>query len=186
MALKLYNTLTKTEETFTPITPGLVKLYSCGPTVYNYAHIGNFRAFVFSDTVRRTFEYLNYQVNQVMNITDVDDKIINKVVAENLSLTTFTRHYEDIWREELAELNVLPPHNTPRATESIPGMIKMIEALLAKQIAYATDDGIYFDITKAKNYGKLVDLKLDAHTESRIEADEYDKTNPQDFALWKF
>ncbi|MCE9628752.1 MAG: cysteine--tRNA ligase [Candidatus Vogelbacteria bacterium] len=186
MALKLYNTLTKTKTDFTPLQAGEVRLYSCGPTVYNYAHIGNFRAFIFSDTVRRTFEYLGYKVDQVMNITDVDDKTIRGAQAENSSLSDFTKKYEAIWREDLKKLNILEPTHTPHATDYIEQMITMIGNLLAKEIAYQTEDGIYFNITKAKNYGQLVDLKLDAHTQSRIQNDEYDKTNPQDFALWKF
>lgn len=186
MAVKLFNTLSKTKEVFVPLVPKEVKLYSCGPTVYNYAHIGNFRAFVFSDTVRRVFEYLGYDVMQVMNITDVDDKTIRGAKAAGLSLKEFTTNYESIWRSELIQLGVLPPHQTPRASEYIDEMIEMITTLLEKGLAYPANDGIYFDIAKSKDYGQLADLKLDSHTQSRINNDEYDKSSPQDFALWKF
>ncbi len=186
MAVKLFNTLSKTKEVFVPLVPREVKLYSCGPTVYNYAHIGNFRAFVFSDTVRRTFEYLGYEVMQVMNITDVDDKTIRGAKTAGIPLKEFTTKYENIWRSELAQLGVLPPHQTPRASGYIEEMIEMIKTLLEKGLAYPADDGVYFDIAKSEDYGQLADLKLDSHTQSRINNDEYDKNNPQDFALWKF
>jgi cysteinyl-tRNA synthetase len=186
MALRLFNTLTKNIEDFSPLSLQRVTLYTCGPTVYNQAHIGNFRAFLFSDTIRRTLTYLDYDVTQVMNITDIDDKTIRGAIDAHIPLTTFTENYTKLFLSDLAKMNILSPHHQPRATAHISEMMAMIEQLLAKSVAYKTEDGIYFDISKAKNYGTLIDLKLDAETKSRITSDEYTKDNPQDFALWKF
>jgi len=188
MAIEFYNTLTKKQELFTPLKSPAVKMYSCGPTVYNTAHIGNFRAFVFSDTLRRTLTYLGYSVTQVMNITDVDDKTILGAKKSNQSLMDFTEKYTTLFKKDLLKLNILTPHHQPKATDYVSEMIKMISVLLEKNIAYKTEDGIYFSISKAKDYGALAGLKIDHQimSQSRIEGDEYEKDNPQDFALWKF
>ncbi|MES3005573.1 MAG: cysteine--tRNA ligase [Patescibacteria group bacterium] len=190
MDIYLYNTLTGGRDLFTPIHPEKVSMYHCGPTVYNYAHIGNFRSYTFGDILRRMFEYNGYEVSQVMNITDVDDKTIRDSVREGISLTDFTRKYEKIFLTELEEMHILRPLKLPRATDSIPQMIDLIETLLSKNVAYKTGDGIYFSINKSKDYGALAGLKHNhaAETNSghRIRTDEYDKENVQDFALWKF
>lgn len=186
MSIHLYNTLTQTKEEFSPIKAGQVGIYSCGPTVYNTAHIGNFRTFVMSDILRRVFEYEGLKVTHVMNTTDVDDKTIQKSKEEGKSLTEVTRHYEAIFLQELHLLNVLTPHHFLRATEHIAEMIEMISTLLEKEIAYSTKDGVYFSIAKFPEYGKLARIKLDSEVRERISNDEYEKDNPRDFALWKF
>lgn len=186
MALKFHNTLSRKTEDFTPIKDNFVGVYTCGPTVYNYAHIGNLRSFVFADILKRTLEYFDYSVNHVMNITDVDDKTIKGSQASGEDLKTFTRRFEDAFFADCAKLNILKPAKTPRATESIEGMIALIETLLDKGYAYKADDGIYFSISKFPTYGQLTDLAKNTELVSRVKNDEYDKENPQDFALWKF
>lgn len=182
----LQNTLSGEKEEFKPLKEGEVSMYTCGPTVYDFAHIGNFRTFIFSDVLKRIFEYNNYKVDAVMNITDVDDKTIKRSVAEGVSLETLTRKYEDLFFKDLASLNIEKFPKTPRATESIPEMISLIEKMLENGTAYKSSDGIYFDITKSKGYGTLANLKLENETKERIANDEYDKANARDFSLWKF
>lgn len=182
----LQNTLGNKKEEFVPIKPSEVSMYSCGPTVYDFAHIGNFRTFILSDILRRMFEYNGYKVDGVMNVTDVDDKTIKRSRAEGMSLETLTRKYEDLFFVDLETLNVKKPSKTPRATESIDDMISLIEKMLENGSAYKSSDGIYFDIAKSKNYGQLANLNLENKTKERIANDEYDKTNPRDFSLWKF
>jgi cysteinyl-tRNA synthetase len=184
--LLLYNSLTRKEEEFKPIKEKKAGMYSCGPTVYNVAHIGNLRTYIFNDLLKRSLTYLGYKVNHVMNITDVDDKTIKGSLKEGLKLKDFTRKYEKIFFEDLDSLNIIKPSHILRATESVPEMISLIEKLLKKEIAYKTEDGIYFSIKKSKNYGKLANLDKITDTKSRIKNDEYDKSSPQDFALWKF
>ena len=186
MALKLYNSLTKTKEEFKPLLPNKVGMYHCGPTVYDTAHIGNFRTYIFNDTLRRTFEYLGYEVKQVMNITDVDDKTVKNSQAQSMRLDAFTQKYTDLFLSDLKKLNIEEPHVLPKATENIPEMISIIEDLLKKNIAYLSDDGVYMSIDLVPQYGSLAGIKLDTHTQSRINNDEYGKENPRDFALWKF
>lgn len=182
----LNDTLTKEKRKFEPLKQGEVSIYNCGPTVYDYAHIGNFRTFITGDILRRVFEYNNLKVNQVMNITDVDDKTIKRSQTEGVSLETLTRKYEDLFFEDLKSLGILKPTKTPRATESIPEMISLIEKLLDKGVAYKSTDGVYFDITKSDGYGKLANLNLENTTKERVANDEYDKENARDFSLWKF
>lgn len=182
----LQNTLGNKKEEFIPSEVGEVSMYSCGPTVYDFAHIGNFRTFILSDILRRIFEYNGYKVNGVMNITDVDDKTIKRSMTEGLSLETLTRKYEDLFFADLETLNIKRPGKTPRATESIEEMISLIEKMLENGSAYKSSDGIYFDISKSKDYGSLAHLNLENSTKERIANDEYDKTNPRDFSLWKF
>jgi cysteinyl-tRNA synthetase len=184
--IKLYNTLSRKKETFKPIKKGEVGIYSCGPTVYNYAHIGNLRTFITNDIIKRVFLFNNYKVKHVMNITDVDDKTIKGSVKENLSLKDFTRKYETIFLNDLKELNIILPETMPRATETIKEMVDIIKILLKKGYAYKAEDGIYFSVEKFKGYGKLANLKKVKSQKSRIKSDTYDKENIQDFALWKF
>ena len=186
MVLKFYNTLTRKKEEFKPIHKDYVGFYSCGPTVYNYAHIGNFRTFILNDIIKRSLLFLGYKVKHVMNITDVDDKTIKGSQKEGLSLKEFTRKYEKIFIEDIDSLNIINSDYMPRATESINDMIEIIKKLLDKGYAYKTDDGIYFSINKFKNYGKLANLDKIKTKKERIKSDEYDKENAQDFALWKF
>ena len=185
MSIKVYNVLSRKEEEFKPLKKGEVKIYSCGPTVYNYAHIGNFRTFLFNDLLKRAFLYLGYKVKHVMNITDVDDKTIKGSVKEKSSLSSFTQKYEKLFFEDLDSLNIEKPEITPRATDNIKQMVDLIDKLLKKGYAYKAEDGIYFSIDKFKGYGKLAGLDK-VKSKERIKNDEYDKSNPQDFALWKF
>ena len=186
MVLKLFNTLGRKEEIFKPIHGKNVGIYNCGPTVYNYAHIGNLRTNITYDLMKRSLLFLGFNVKQVMNITDVDDKTIRGSKKEGISLKVFTKKYEEIFLEDLKKLNILLPDVMPRATEHIPEMVKIIKVLLDKNIAYKTDDGIYFSVEKSKGYGKLANLENIKTKKSRIKNDEYDKESVQDFALWKF
>ncbi len=186
MSLKLYNTLTRKKEVFKPIKSKHVGIYSCGPTVYNYAHIGNLRTYIFNDILKRSLLFLGYKVKHVMNITDVDDKTIKGSIKAEESLKDFTRKYEKIFFQDLEELNILKPDYVLRATGSINEMVKIIKGLLDKGYAYKTSDGIYFSISKFKDYGKLAGLGDVKDAKQRIKNDEYDKENPGDFALWKF
>ncbi|MEK6895607.1 MAG: cysteine--tRNA ligase [Nanoarchaeota archaeon] len=186
MVLELYNTLTRKKEVFKPIHKDFVGIYSCGPTVYNYAHIGNLRTYIFNDLLKRSLIFLGYKVKHVMNITDVDDKTIRASQKNHEKLKDFTRKYEKIFFNDLNELNIIRPDYVLRATENVQEMIKMIQKLLDKGYAYKASDGIYFSISKDKNYGKLAKLNKIKDNKERIKNDEYDKENPQDFALWKF
>jgi len=187
--LRLYNTLTRNKEEFKPINPPHVGLYTCGPTVYNYPHIGNYRAYLFSDSLKRYLKYSGYEIKHVMNLTDVDDKTIRDSQKAGKSLKEFTEFYSKEFFKDLESLNIEPADVYPKATDHITEMIKIIENLLDKGIAYkGTDSSIYFNITKFNEYGKLAHLdkeKLLEGASGRIIKDEYEKENAQDFALWK-
>ncbi len=189
MALKIYNTPKRKKEMFKPIEKGKVGMYVCGPTIYNYVHLGNLRAYLFADILRRHLKFLKYKVKEVMNLTDVDDKTIRDSQKEKKSLSEFTKKYEKGFLEDIKEMNIEKPEVMPRATEHIKEMITIVKDLMNKGIAYKTDDGIYFSIKKFKNYGKLSKIKikdLKIGASERILKDEYDKENANDFALWKF
>ncbi len=189
MALKIHNSLSNDLENFTPIKDDVVTFYSCGPTVYNFAHIGNFRAFIFADTVKRVLTYLGYNVNHIMNYTDVEDKIIRAHKETGKSLYDLTNPYIDIFMEDIASLNIIPAKKYTKATDYIPKMVEIIETLIENGHAYKTPDGsVYFDISKYDEYGKLVHIEKDSminNAKGRMQNDEYDKENAQDFALWK-
>ena len=187
MSLQFYNSLKREKEIFQPIEKGKVGLYTCGPTVYDYAHIGNFRTFMFEDLLKRWLLHLRYDVKHVMNITDVDDKTIKKAKQMKVSLSRITDKYTQYFMEDLTWLKMIPADVYPTATESIPKMISMIERLLEKGFAYSEDDGsVYFNISSFPNYGKLTQINISAQrTGDRVMEDEYDKDAPQDFALWK-
>ncbi len=188
MTLQLYNTLTKKKEKFTPLHDKEVKMYACGPTVYNYAHIGNLRTFTFEDLLRRYLKHSGYHVKEAMNLTDVDDKTIKGSQKEKLSLKAFTEKYSEIFFKDLAQLHIEMPEVICKATDHITEMVNLTQNLLDKGTAYKTHDGIYFSINKFKKYGQLSGIQLDelkAGASKRVAADEYDKENPQDFALWK-
>src|SRR3989338_3045869 len=172
MDLKIHNTLSGKKETFRPINPSAVGLYQCGPTVYNVAHIGNLRTYITNDLLRRTLEYNGFKVNQVMNITDVDDKTIRKSREEKTSLKELTSKYEKVFLSDADSLNILRPVYILRATENIAGMVALIEKLLEIGVAYKAADGIYFDISKSENYGQLANLKIENSAVSRIISDE--------------
>jgi len=189
MALILHNTLTKKDEEFKPIKKGEVGLYTCGPTVYNYPHIGNYRAYIFGDILKRSLLYLGYKVNHVMNITDIDDKTIRDSQIQGKTLKEFTSFYTEEFFKDRDLLNILPANSYPKATNYIKEMVEIIEKLQEKGFAYKSEDGsVYFDIKKDKEYGKLSGLdisKLKENAKGRLNTDEYDKDNAFDFALWK-
>ena len=184
--IQLYNTLTKKKEPFKPLKDGVVGLYTCGPTVYDLAHIGNFRAYVFEDLLHRYLEYSGFKVLRVMNITDVDDKTIKGSQAEGKSLTEYTDRYISAFIEDMEQLRLKKPDYLPRATEHIPEMVSIIKKLLEKGYAYRKDDSIYFSISKFPSYGKLAGIDLsEIKPGVRIDVDEYEKEDVRDFALWK-
>ena len=193
MALKLFNTLSRSVQEFTPLDPAgkKVGMYCCGPTVYDFAHIGNWRTFVFADLVRRTLEFSGYEVKHVMNITDVEDKIIKRVRENKTTLREFTGKFETAFFDDLKALGCCEPHQKPRATEHIPEIIALIEKLVARGVAYKAADGsVYFSIEKYRGcgccYGQLLKLNLDEmRAGERVAADEYEKESVADFALWK-
>lgn len=182
----LFNTLTRRKERFTPLEKGVVKMYHCGPTVYARPHIGNYRAFLFADLLRRFFEYKGFQVIQVMNLTDVDDKTIRDSQRAGVSLREFTDQYIQIFFEELDVLKVRRAHHYPRATEHIPQMVELVKKLEEKGYTYRVGGSIYYRIASFSEYGKLshIDMK-GLKPGARVDADEYDKESPRDFALWK-
>ncbi len=187
MALTFYNSLTRRLQEFIPITPGQVGLYTCGPTVYNFAHIGNFRAYIFEDLLKRTLLYLGFQVKHIMNLTDVDDKTIRGAQAAGSSLNDFTQKYKDAFFQDIAALRILPADVYPAATEHIDDMIAIVEKLFAKGIAYQADDhSVYFSIAKWPSYGQLVNIDhSQMRSGARVKHDEYAKESIADFALWK-
>ena len=193
MALKLFNTLSRSVQEFAPLDPAgkKVGMYCCGPTVYDFAHIGNWRTFVFADLVRRTLEFSGYDVQHVMNITDIEDKIIKRVRENKTTLREFTGQFETAFLDDLKALNCKEPHVKPRATEYIAEIIALIEKLIARGIAYKAGDGsVYFSIEKnlgcGCKYGPLLKLNFDEmRAGERVSADEYEKESVADFALWK-
>src|SRR5437667_8170040 len=193
MGLKLFNTLSRSVQEFAPLDPAGEKagIYSCGPTVHDVAHIGNFRTFVFADLVRRYLQFKGYAVTHVMNITDVEDKIIKRVRESGASLREYTGKYEAAFLEDLQALGCLRPHQLPRATEHMGEIISLIERLIDRGIAYkAADSSVYFSIEKyrgsGRQYGQLVKLNFDElRPGERVSNDEYAKESLADFALWK-
>ena len=186
-SIRLFNTLTREKEAFIPMEAGKVRMYTCGPTVYDYAHIGNFRAFIFEDLLKRWLKYRGFNVTHVMNLTDVDDKTIKGSQSQNIPLKQFTDFYANAFFDDAAALNIEPADVYPRATEHISKMVALIKALLAKGFAYKGDDGsIYFAIRKFPDYGKLSKIQVhELKKGARVNVDEYAKEEAQDFALWK-
>ena len=184
--MKIYNTLTRKKEDFKPIQAGKALIYVCGPTVYNYIHIGNSRPMIVYDTLRRYLLYIGYDVKFVSNFTDIDDKIINRAKEENVPFTNITKKYIDAYLEDSYGLNLFESHTIhPKATECIDEMIEFVKVLEEKGIAYNVDGNVYFDITKAKDYGKLSRKNIDdLRAGARIDISD-EKKNPLDFALWK-
>ncbi len=182
-----YNTLNRREEEFSAMSPGKVSMYTCGPTVYDYAHIGNFRAYMFEDLLRRVIEASGYAVTHVMNITDIDDKTILRAGEKGLSLKAFTDHYIHEFHEDVKTLGILPAHHYPRATEFIEQMINLIKKLIDRGFAYESDDGsVFFKVSAFKDYGRLANLNPEElRVGERVLNDEYEKEEVRDFALWK-
>lgn len=187
--MKIFNTLTRRKEEFVPLEPGKVKMYVCGPTVYNFIHIGNARPMIIFDTVRRYFEYKGYDVNYVSNFTDVDDKIIKKAIEEGVDADTISQRYIAECKKDMADMNVKPATTHPQATHEIGGMLEMIQILIDKGHAYVAADGtVYFRTKSFKGYGKLSHKNLDemmsGFRELKVTGEE-NKEDPSDFVLWK-
>lgn len=195
MALTLFNTLTRTKEQFKPIKAGQVGMYTCGPTVYDYAHIGNLRTYIFEDILKRVLQFNNYKVLQVMNITDVghltsdadegEDKMEKGAIREKKTVWEIAKFFTAAFQKNLQELNILSPNIWCKATDHIPEQIALIKKLEEKNFTYQTADGVYFDTSKLKNYGQLAKLDIKG-LEAGKRTDLRDKKNTTDFALWKF
>ncbi len=189
MPLHIYNTLTRAVEPFVPQVAGRASMYTCGPTIWNYAHIGNFRTFLFEDLLRRWLEASGLRVFHVMNLTDVDDRIIKEAGARGVPIRDFTEPFARAFFEDRDFLRIRPAHEYPRATDHVAAMIGLVEGLLARGVAYRGDDGsVYFAIQRFPAYGQLSRLdrrSLKAGASGRVSTDEYDKENAQDFVLWK-
>ena len=184
--LALYNTLTNRVEPFVPLEEGRVRMYTCGPTVYDYAHIGNYRTFLFSDILRRHLRGSGYELCQVMNLTDVDDKTIRNAQAAGLPLRDYTDQYITAFWEDMRALRTEQPEIIARATDHIPDMVKTIRELEQREFAYRSDGSVYFRIEKFPDYGKLSKIDLSGNRPgARVDQDEYEKADVRDFVLWK-
>ena len=186
--LRFFNTLTRQQEEFHPLEDGKVRMYICGPTVWNFAHIGNFRTFVFGDILRRYLKYKGYDLTHVMNLTDIDDRIINEAAAKNISIDEFTAPFTQYFLEDFDALGNERPEVMPRATHHIPEMIDIISTLLANDHAYESDGSIYYRISAFPEYGKLSKINFSGNItggSERIDTDKYEKEDARDFALWK-
>src|SRR6185369_16763595 len=184
--LKLQNTLTRALEEFKPLEGNTVRMYACGPTVYDYGHIGNFRTFVAVDVLRRYLKYLGYAINHVMNITDVDDKIIRGMLQSGKSLRDYTEFYTQAFLEDSKSLAIEQPEVIPRATDHIPEMIDIMDRLANADHTYKSDGSLYFSIGSFPNYGKLSGLKVEGNLSgARVDVDENEKADARDFVLWK-
>jgi cysteinyl-tRNA synthetase len=187
MAIELFNTLSGKVEEFHPLEDNLIRMYACGPTVYDYGHIGNFRTFIVVDTLRRFLKQSGYQLKHVMNITDVDDKIIRNAARDGVTVQEYTKKYRQAFLEDADSLNIEHPEMIVNATDHIPDMAQFIAVLVEKGYAYKTEDGsYYFRIAKFPEYGKLSKKDFAGMTDgARVDVDEYEKDNARDFALWK-
>lgn len=185
--MKVFNSLTRSLEELHPLVGNEVRLYTCGPTVYNFAHIGNFRAYAFEDILRRVIQFNGMKIRQVMNLTDVDDKTIRGANGAGIPLTDYTKTYKDAFFADLAKLNIQSAEVYPAATDHIPEMIALVSKLIEKGVAYKSEDGsVYFNVRAFPSYGKLAHIDFEnQRTGARCAADEYDKENVGDFALWK-
>ncbi len=186
MPVRFYNTLSGRVEEFQPLEPNKVRMYTCGLTVYDYAHIGNYRTFVFQDILRRHLKYRGYEVQQVMNLTDVDDKTIRNSQAAGMSLRDYTTKYIQAFEVDAQLLNLETPEVVVRATDHIDDMVKLIETLEAKGFAYRSEGSVYFRVRNFSDYGKLSKIDLSGiRAGARVDSDEYDKADVRDFVLWK-
>ena len=186
--LSFYNTLSRSIEKFQPIEDGKVRMYICGPTVWNFAHIGNFRTFIFGDVLRRYLKFKGFDLTHVMNLTDIDDRIIKEAAARNISIDEFTEPFAQYFLEDFDALGNERPELIPRATHHIPEMIDIISTLLENGHAYESDGSIYYRITAFPEYGKLSKINFSGNRDGgseRIDTDKYDKEDARDFALWK-
>jgi cysteinyl-tRNA synthetase len=186
MTLKLLNTYGRKLQKFVPLKKNVVRMYTCGPTVWDYAHIGNFRTYVFQDVLRRYLKFKRYKVTQVTNITDVDDKTIRQSKEAGVTLREYTKTYEEAYLADLAALNIERAEHYPRATEHIEQMVALVRRLIRKGFAYEAEGSIYFDISKFKGYGRLSGARIEElKTGARVDSDEYSKDEARDFVLWK-
>src|SRR5712692_8517129 len=186
MALRFYNTLTQQVEPFAPLHANTVRMYTCGPYLYNFAHIGNLRTFTFEDILRRWLRHSGYQLDHVMNITDVEDKIIRNAAAEHKSLAEYTEKYTQSFLEDSAALRLETPERLVKATEHIPDMVRAIQELEAAGYTYRSDGSVYYRISKFPQYGKLSHNDFSGiRAGARVDVDEYDKSDARDFVLWK-
>jgi len=184
--LKLKNTLTRKLEEFKPLDGNVVRMYACGPTVYDFGHIGNFRTFVAVDVLRRYLKYLGYQVQYVMNITDVEDKIIHGMLEQGKELKEYTSFFTEAFLEDCRALNIELPELMPRATDHIPEMIELMDRLSKSGHTYQVGESLYFSIASMPTYGRLSGLKIEGNIAgARVDVDEYDKADARDFVLWK-
>jgi cysteinyl-tRNA synthetase len=187
VTLSLFNTLTRRQEPFTPVAPPRVTMYTCGPTVWNYAHIGNFRTFLFEDLLRRYLEWIGYDVFHIMNLTDVDDRTIAAAARAGRTLREHTEPFVQAFFDDRDFLRIRPAHVYPRATEYVQPMIELVSRLLERGIAYRGEDGVYFAIARFPAYGRLSRLEQrELKGGARVASDEYAKEDARDFALWKF
>ncbi len=186
MALRFYNTLTRMKEEFHTVHPGEVKMYTCGPTVYDFAHIGNFRAYIFGDILRRYLDYKGYKITYVINVTDVDDKTIKGSREEGIHLSEYTKRYREAFFDDIKALNIKPATIYPEATAHIAEMEALVKVLLEKGHAYQNEGSTYFRISSYPDYGKLSHMDIsELKAGARVVADEYEKEDVADFALWK-
>jgi cysteinyl-tRNA synthetase len=186
MALRFFNTYSQKLEEFVPLDPPTVRMYTCGPTVYHYVHIGNFRSFTFQDILRRWLGYRGYKLEHVMNITDVEDKIIRNAMAKNMSLGEYTKQYEDAFLEDSATLRLERPTRFVRATEHIDEMVEAVQTLAANGHTYQSEGSTYFRIASFPEYGRLSRLHIEGmQAGARVDVDEYEKDDARDFVLWK-
>src|ERR1700741_1140979 len=184
--IRFHNTMSGRAEPFVSLVAGQVRCYTCGPTGYDYAHIGNFRTFVFQDVLRRYLRSRGFRVTQVMNLTDVDDRIIQKSAAAGVSIREYTDKYIQAYLDDRSALNLEPPEYIARATEHIDDMVELIQRLTDKGFTYSSDGSIYFRIAKFPNYGKLSKIHVEGmQTGARVAMDRYDKNNARDFAIWQ-
>ncbi|MFQ5527905.1 MAG: cysteine--tRNA ligase, partial [Thermoanaerobaculia bacterium] len=185
-APSFYNTLGRGSEPLDPVDPGKVRIYTCGPTVYGHAHIGNLRTFLFEDILRRSLRYLGFDVVQVMNLTDIDDKTILGAAEQGVTLDEYTQPFIDSFFEDLETLHIEPAEQYPKATEHIPEMIALVEKLVEEGYGYESDGSIFFRIASDEDYGRLSGFDLDQVRQGeRVASDEYDKEDARDFVLWK-
>ena len=185
--MKFYNSMSRSKEEIKPLEGNCIRLYTCGPTVYNFAHIGNFRAYTFEDILRRTIKFNGFEINQVMNLTDVDDKTIKGAIEQGIPLKDFTAPFIEAFFNDLKKLNIESAEQYPAATDHVPEMLVLIQKLFDKGLAYKSDDGsVYFSVAKLPEYGKLANLDREMlRAGARVSQDEYEKESYGDFALWK-
>ncbi len=186
MTIQFYDTPSRAKRIFEPLEPGKVRMYSCGPTVWDYSHIGNFRCFLFYDVLKRYLQYRGFEVEHVMNLTDVDDRIVQKVNDDCTTLDAYVQTYIDGFHEDIDALGIVPADQYPRATRHIPEMIDLIRRLIDNGVAYERDGSVYFAITRFPGYGEFAHLDTSGMRDgARVDTDKYDKDDPRDFVLWK-